>query len=282
MAKYEQIVRSLVFATDIDVLADDHELIRREGFWAVRSPSNPSFWWGNFLLFDDSPAAGDTRHWEQLFVEQFADLPGVRHRTFGWDRVDGDTGAADAEFVARGYELNRATGLIAGADALRPHPRENRDVEVRALSPEPGADEELWAQVVAIQAADPPRGTGGDYHLRYLRNRQAGYRELFRAGRGAWFVALDGQQVLSTLGIVVTERRARYQQVDTVASHRRGGIASRLIVEAARLSSATHAIDHFVIVADPEYHAIGLYESVGFAPVETVCSLQLIPLNAHD
>jgi ribosomal protein S18 acetylase RimI-like enzyme len=273
-------VRSLVFATDIDVLAVDHELIRRDGYWIVRSPANQTFWWGNFLLFDDSPAAGDGERWERLFVEEFADMPGVRHRTFGWDRVDGESGEAVTEFVERGYELGHLRGLIAGADALRPHPRENRDVEVRALRPGPGEDERLWTQVIAIQAAEPARGTGGTYHLRYLRERQASCRELFRAGRGAWFVAIDGEQVVASLGVVVTDGRARYQQVDTIASRRRGGIASRLVVEAARISSAAHEIDHFVIVADPEYHAIGIYESLGFEPVETVSSLQLTPPNA--
>jgi ribosomal protein S18 acetylase RimI-like enzyme len=274
-------MRSLAFATDIDVLASDHELIRRDGYWAVRSPSNQTFWWGNFLLFDDSPAPGDGERWERLFAAEFADLPDVAHRTFGWDRVDADTGAADTEFVDRGYVLDHSIGLIVGLDALRPHPRENRDVEVRALSPAAGEDEELWQQVIAIQATDPPPGTSGDYHLRYLRDRQAGHRELFRAGRGAWFVALDGEEVVATLGIVVSDRRARYQNVHTAESHRRRGIASRLIVEAAHLSSAAHAIDHFVIVADPDYHAIGIYESVGFEPVETVSSLQLTPADAE-
>jgi hypothetical protein len=32
-----------------------------------------------------------------------------------------------------------------------------------------------------------------------------------------------------------------------------------------------------VIVADPEYHALGIYESVGFAPVERVGGVCLAP-----
>ena len=281
VAKYEQIMKSLVFATDIDVLGLDHQLIRRDGYWVVRSPSNQTFWWGNFLMFDEPPAAGDRQRWEQLFVREFADLPRVAHRTFGWDRVDGETGAADPEFIARGYELSRSTGLIAGADALRAHPRESREVEIRALNPEVGKDEQLWTQLIDLQAAEPPPGTGGEYHLRFLRERQAGQRKLLRAGRGGWFVALDGDQAVASLGIIVTDARARYQQVDTLASHRRRGIASRLLVEAARLTAAAHHVDHFVIVTDPEYHAIGIYESVGFKPVETVCALQLTPADAN-
>ena len=54
-------INSLVWATDIDVLAPDHTLERRDGYWVVQSPSNPTFWWGNFLLFDDPPAAGRRR-----------------------------------------------------------------------------------------------------------------------------------------------------------------------------------------------------------------------------
>ena len=50
--------RSLVLATDIDVLAIDHTVTRRDGYLVVRSPTNPVFWFGNFLMFDDAPAPG--------------------------------------------------------------------------------------------------------------------------------------------------------------------------------------------------------------------------------
>src|SRR5262249_11306717 len=43
--------RSLVLATDLDVLAPDSVVERRDGYLLVRSPSNPTFYWGNFLLF---------------------------------------------------------------------------------------------------------------------------------------------------------------------------------------------------------------------------------------
>lgn len=280
MPQHESTVKSLVCATDIDVLERGHQLIRRDGYWAVRSPGNPSFWWGNFLLFDEPPALGDGDRWEQLFVREFADLPAVTHRTFGWDRSDNQPGAAATEFVPRGYQLQRSTGLIATPEALVPHPRENRDVTVRTLGSAAGQDEDLWEQVIAVQAPEALASPGGEYHLQFLRTRQAAHRELFQAGRGAWFVALDGPQVVASLGIVVTNGRARYQHVDTLASHRRRGIAMRLVVEAARLTAAAHDIDHFVIVADPGYHAMGIYESVGFRQVETVCALQLTPPNA--
>src|SRR5438105_2519423 len=68
-----------------------------------------------------------------------------------------------------------------------------------------------------------------------LHRAQKELRELFRAGRGAWYVALDesGREVQGSCGVVVTAGRGRYQAVDTAEAHRRRGICSRLVVQAA-------------------------------------------------
>ena len=110
--------RSLVRATDLDVLPVDRVVERRDGYLVVRSPSNPTHWWGNLLLFDDPPLAGDASPWERLFEGEFAGEPRVRHRTFAWDRVDGVLGCAREEFIPRGYELEETVGLIATAGNL--------------------------------------------------------------------------------------------------------------------------------------------------------------------
>jgi hypothetical protein len=144
-------INSLVWATDIDVLAPDHIVERRDGYWAVHSPSNPTFWWGNLLLFDDAPAPGDGERWEALFEQEFGGRAEVTHRTVAWDRVDGARGAADQEFVERGYELESTAGLVARPAVLSEHPQANRDVEVRALDPD--GDEDLWAAVIDVQMA---------------------------------------------------------------------------------------------------------------------------------
>ena len=276
MSTDEPAIGSLVWATDIDVLERNHVLARRDGYWVVRSPGNPTFWWGNFLLFDAPPDAGDRTRWESLFAAEFEDWPTVTHCTLAWDRTDGETGAA-AEFTSGGYKLERSTGLIAAPASLHAHPRANPEVTVRALAAGPGADEDLWEQVIAVQTAEPFDDAPPEYHRAFLLRRQAGLRELFRDGRGCWFVALDGDQVVASLGVVVTGGRARYQAVDTLPSHRRRGIASRLVYEAAQLTLRAHPIDRFVIVADPEYHAIGIYQSLGFEPIETVSGVMRTP-----
>ncbi|MGH2863472.1 MAG: GNAT family N-acetyltransferase [Solirubrobacteraceae bacterium] len=264
-------IKSLVWATDIDVLAGDHTAERRDGYWVVHSPGNPTYWWGNLLLFDDAPAVGDGERWEALFAQEFSSRPDVTHRTFAWDRVDGEQGAVEHELVARGYELEWTSGLVARPEQLTDHLRANREVEVVSLDPD--GDEDLWEAVIAVQAATAvEQGRSGEleYHLTFLRRRQQELREIFRRRRGGWYLALLGGTVAGSLGIVVTDTRARYQTVETVDQFRRQGIARRLVFEAARDACSRHQVDHLVIAADPDYHAIGIYEGLGFERVELV------------
>ena len=271
--------RSLVFATDLDTLPLDRVVERRDDHLVVRSPGTPSHYWGNFLLFDDAPARGDAPRWEARFDEAFGGQPLIRHRAFAWDRTDGEAGAAADEFVVRGYDLDRSVGLVARAGAVRPHARENRDVVVRALDPD--GDRELWDAVVELQVAGRDAGHAETSYREFVRARLADRRALFRGGRGSWYVALDPgtSAVTASCGIVVVEGRGRYQVVDTALAYRRRGIGSRLLVEAARHATATFRADRFVIVADRGYHALALYESLGFEPVEDVCGVCLWPRN---
>ncbi|MFZ1996453.1 MAG: GNAT family N-acetyltransferase, partial [Solirubrobacteraceae bacterium] len=265
--------RSLTWATSIDVLPPDRQVSRHDGYLVVRSPTNPTHYWGNLLLFDETPAAGDGERWEALFTAEFADDPRVTHRTFGWDRTDDARGAVESEFRARGYDVDLSVGMIASPEEIHPHPRANREVEVKALDPrDDGRDELHWEQVLELQAAgrDPDSSETEDAFRVFSRARQAELRAMFRAGAGAWYVAIDGESLAGSLGIVVTGGRARYQAVDTAIAHRRRGICSRLLVDAARHAVATYRATRLVIVADPGYHAAGIYESVGFRPVERV------------
>ena len=101
-------------------------------------------------------------------------------------------------------------------------------------------------------------------------DQQSARLQHFRAGRGAWYVALDGDAVVGSCGVIVTDGRGRFRAVDTLATHRRRGVSSRLVVDAAQHAAEHYGADRFVIVADEHYHALGLYESLGFARVERV------------
>jgi ribosomal protein S18 acetylase RimI-like enzyme len=263
---------SLVWATNIDVLPPDRVVERRDEYLLVRSPGNPAHYWGNLLVFDAPPADGDAARWEQLFEREFGVDERVRHRTFAWDRVDGSFGRAREEFVPSGYLVDESIGLVARPVELRPHPRENRDVIVRALDPAPGVDAELWDAVLELQVAGRDEGHGEADYRAFAGPWLAARRRRFAAGDGAWYVAIDPPTaaVVASCGVVVTAGRGRFQAVETLLDYRRRGICARLVVEAAQQSARNHGADRLVIAAEVGYHALGLYESLGFARAEHV------------
>jgi ribosomal protein S18 acetylase RimI-like enzyme len=252
------------------VLPIDAQVEQRDGYLVARSPSNPAFFWGNFLLFDAPPKAGDAERWDKLFELEFENEPRVRHRAFGWDRADGAIGLAREEFQPRGYELDEIIGLVVESGRLAPHPRENREVAIRPLEPAPGAEEALWAAVLEIQVANREERFAEDAYRTFARARLTQLRARLDLGEGAWYVAVEParNEVVACCGIVVKHGRGRFQIVDTALAHRRKGICSRLVVEAAGHAAATFAAERFVIVADAGYHALGLYESLGFSRAE--------------
>ena len=192
----------------------------------------------------------------------------MRHVTLAWDGPDAPLGSAQAEFVPRGYDLDSSIGLVATPADLRQHPRANQEVTVRALDPD--ADEDLWAQVIEVQVGGRTDNFEEAPYREFAVDQQAAQLQHFRAGRGAWYVALDGDAVVGSCGVIVTDGRGRFRAVDTLATHRRRGVSSRLVVDAAQHAAEHHGADRFVIVADEHYHALGLYESLGFARVERV------------
>jgi len=106
-------IASLANRTDLAMLERSGSRITDRGtHLVVRTPDNPAFWWGNFLLLPDPPtddeAAAD---WLREFEREF---PDARHRTFG---IDGTDGTVDdlAPFTAIGMEAEASSVMTAHA-----------------------------------------------------------------------------------------------------------------------------------------------------------------------
>lgn len=264
--------RSLAYFTDLALRRAEGSLIVRGGdLTVIRSPQNPTFWWGNFLLMPVPPRPGDLTRWTALFTEHH---PTAAHRTFGIDTADGDLGAAE-EFLNAGYEIHRDT--VLSATSTRPPRTVNRDASMRPLSGDADWDAALTLRM-AVNDAEQFRHETGAYRL-FAGRKLAAYRQMQEAGTGALFGAFDDQgQMLSGLGIFdAGQGIARYQSVETHPDARSRGLAGTLVYTAAQWAREHLGTRTLVIVADPGYHAQTLYESVGFLPTELQIAIQKRP-----
>lgn len=249
-------VQSLGYRTDLIFPAFEGEIIDRGEYLVVKTDSNPSFYWGNFLLFDSPPAEGDFHKWREIFAEEIGKPPQVKHHAFGWDSIQGEAGSIQP-FLDAGYHLEHSVVMTARKDDLRQ--KSSTGITIHSL-----ISEDDWMQSVENQVIcrEPIFSEEG---YRIFRQGQAKrYQKMVSSSMGAWFGAFAGSQLVGDLGIFCMDDLARYQSVQTLPGFRRRGIAGSLVHHAGLYAFENHNIERLVIVAEEDSAAQRLYESIGF------------------
>jgi len=255
-------VTSLGFRTDLMVLRlGGSEVVDAGDCIVVRTPANPTFWWGNFLLVPEPFGPGDGKRWVDRFRREF---PDASHRAIGVDTVDGAAGLP-AELEAAGVESDVSVVLTAPSLVEPPE----SPFEIRML-----ITPDDWQQAYSLRGAVYGEPESSEAAMFPARQIDAA-RTLTEGGHAVWIGAIFDGQLVASLGIVSDGRGlARFQSVETHPDFRRRGIARRLLYDAATYAANEFAATTTVIVADPDDHAIALYRSVGFADTERQVRLQ--------
>jgi ribosomal protein S18 acetylase RimI-like enzyme len=260
-------VTSLGFVTDIALLRLAGSTVEDRGdHLVVRTPANPSFYWGNFLLLDQVPDRNRVAEWLERFETEF---PDTHHRAFGFDVTDG---AADdvVGFAERGLEVDVSS--VMTATAVRPPLHPNDEAVYRPF--ELDSD---WAQSVELNLACFGSGDSPS-HLTFVERRVLGNRSLVTGGHGQWFGAFIGDDLVAQMGIVsATPSLARFQLVETHPDFRGRGLAGTLAHRVSRYAFDELGAQSLVIVADPEYLAIKIYRAIGFSDGERQLQAERAP-----
>jgi GNAT superfamily N-acetyltransferase len=261
-------VSSLGYRTDLMIRAlEGSQVVDHPGYVTVRTPANPAFWWGNFVLL---PGKAARRGPEPGLALMRSEFPASAHVALGIDVTSGPAAGLD-DFAAAGLDVHHDTVLTAGALREPPHP--NHAAVLRELD---GDDD--WRQSAQLRAVcDAEEGAPPPVPA-FIAARDAARRRLAGTGHGAWLGAFLDGQLASQLG-VFSDRRgvARYQEVATHPDARRQGLAATLLCHAARYAAGQLAATTLVIVADPGEPAIDVYREVGFADRETEVSVSRAP-----
>jgi RimJ/RimL family protein N-acetyltransferase len=258
---------SLGWQTDLIFARFDGEVADRGDHLLVRTAANPTFWWGNFLLFDHAPGAGDFDRWMALFEHEIAAVqPACGHRAFGVDVHE--RLALPPEFAAADFELREASVLTLTREQLRRPARALSDglaFEVLELPRDSAA-------VVDKQVAvDQTRYEASGYRV-FAERQMARYAAMQQAGLGHWFAMVaqaDGRRVLAaSCGLFRDPARndglGRFQYVSTHPAWRRRGLCTALVHAVCRHGFDAMGLRTLVMVADPDDVAIGVYESLGY------------------
>jgi ribosomal protein S18 acetylase RimI-like enzyme len=261
-------VRSLAFRTDVAILRWAGAEIEDQGSrLVVRTPSNPAYYWGNFYLLDEPPATDAV---DALIAAFDADFPDSAHRAFG---IDGTTDMRASLGPLNAAGLVPEGSTVMTASSVHPPPRPQQGAEYRMFG-----FEEDWAQRVDLAAAVHVDELEPATYREFAVRKAAHDRSICDAGHGAWWGAFIEGRLVSVMGIIdAGDGLARYQSVETHPNFRGRGLAGTLVHRVARYAFDERGARTLVMVVDPDYLAIRVYQSVGFDDTET--QTQLIQRN---
>jgi hypothetical protein len=152
------IVTSLGYRTDLALRElEGSEVAQYNDCVVVRSPANPAFRWGNFILLREPPQLGEAQGWIARFHREF---PDVDYVALGIDGTEAREASAD-EFLAAGFSrhIDSAAAFALGDLAARTlvmvaDPADNAIGLYRSLG---FADREHQARLERLAAEPPPR-----------------------------------------------------------------------------------------------------------------------------
>jgi GNAT superfamily N-acetyltransferase len=250
-------IRSLGYQTDLFFPEFDGVIVDRGHYLVVRTPHNPGYYWGNFLLFSEPPSEADHERWIALFQREIGVPPEISHQAFGWDSREPGSWELES-FLEDGFELSHTHVLTA--TQLHAPRKPSLPVDIGPLR-----SREDWEIAIENQVASrDPESTEAGYRL-FRQRQMARYRAMAVQGLGAWYGAFARGRLVADLGIFKRGEVGRYQAVETHPDFRRRGIASNLVFQAAELAKRDFGIRTLVIVADADSPAEGMYRSIGFA-----------------
>jgi GNAT superfamily N-acetyltransferase len=259
------------WATDFFLHRHGAIVIERDDCIVVRTPDNPNFYWGNFLLLPEVPADGELALWLRRFGDEIASLQtGSEHVAIGINEPP-------ARFELPSWTaagLQRHASAVLRLDAGTPRasvPAPRGEARFAVLDLERDAE-----AIVELDCADThgfePRAYA-DYRRRQLRR----YAQMAGEGAAAWFGLWSDGILVAECGLMragAAGRIGRFQHVMTHPKYRRRGLCTALIDTVSTWGFQQWRLESAVMCADPDDVAIGIYHSLGYRRMAHECGLQ--------
>ena len=206
--------------TDFIVHRFDAQIAELDDCIRVRTPTNPTFYWGNFLLLPRSPRDDELEHWLARFHDEIsAHEPACRHVAIG---INGAPGATPLpRWEAAGFERNEAAVVQLRPSGLR-LPRQARgEVTFRCLELPRDLEALVQLQCAETDGFEP---TG---YAEFRRRQMWRIAAMAEQGIAAWFALWCDGVMAAECGLIRDSRTpgatGRFQHVTTHPAWRRRG-----------------------------------------------------------
>ncbi len=258
-------INNLGFETDLIFLEKNKIVTNKGEYIVVKSPDNSHFFAGNFLLLNEPPEENKRVELENVFDLNFDIHSGFKHRTFCWRQPSSNT---YDNFVQNGYILEELAVLVANIDCFKPADSINKEIEIKII--QSNRDWDLW---VDFRRNERDQNLSLNNFDKYIAKRKELYEMLHLEGKGWFFGAFLGEELIGIAGLYFDNGIGRFQQVETKKAYRRKKVCTTLMNEICKIGFTK--LNQLVIVADVNCHTIKLYRDLGFVEKECLYCLCL-------
>jgi hypothetical protein len=256
-------IHSLELSTNFIFAKYSGKIVNKAEYTMVQTPAQPNYYWGNYIVFKTPPKAGSLKHWTEIFNREFTYYSEPNHYTFTWQSQEqGDC----SEFLNANFELDSTTVLTSSNP--KPPPFQNQNLLVRKI-----VSDKDWNDVVQLQLLCKDDKYSTESYTSYIVPQMKTYRKMTESNMGNWFGAFLNDKLVGDLGIFYEGQLARFQSLGTHPDFRRQGICGTLVFQSSQIALKEFGVKQLVMVADTNYHAARIYESVGFNRTETSYAL---------
>lgn len=237
----------------------------RKNYILIQTPTNPRYYWGNYIIFKTPPQKGDLKKWKDIFDQEFSSYSTINHYAFTWNSQNNDSFHTQ-EFLDEKFDLERIV-VLKGNKPKKPQ-FFNDDLSIRKL-----ISKKDWELALKNQILSMDKKFQNEDYIIFKSRQMKDYYNMYKAKKGFWYGAFLGEELVGDLGVFYQDKIGRYQNVGTHPNHRRKGICGTLVYETFNLALKEFELDFLVMEADLDYHAARIYESVGFKKNEINYSL---------
>jgi RimJ/RimL family protein N-acetyltransferase len=264
-------LKSLLLCTDLIFHRFAGEVEVKPDYTVIRTPSQPDYFWGNYLILPGPPSLGDYALWLAAFEREIGAREQRGFMALTWDGRDGEAGAVEP-FLEAGFALQRSTGLvIASPEQLQQPPHLNPNLQWQILS---SASDWLASDQVHFDP-DWPYGHA-DAQRAFIATQRQSAQAMVDAGLGLRFCAKIADQVVADLGIYWDGSLGRFNNVSTHPHFWGQGICQSLVYYAAQYVFAECGLRTLVIEAESDSQAGRIYQRLGFVATEQKLALEWV------
>jgi len=227
-----------------------NSFLERDSYVLIKDIDNPTFRMGNRLYLKLDKGIGEL---EEDFNKEFKENKQVESFVFTFNN---SSFKLTDKFKNSGYEIEQSY-VLKLADYKNPR-KINTEIKIKELKSKTDWDKMILNQNSARTSSYPKK----DF-INYITPKVQKYRKIINNDKGNWYGAYINNELIADTGIFFNNGIARFQLVATNPKFRRRGVCSSL------LDSIISIIKEktIIILADPDYHALDLYLSLGFEKV---------------